>query len=89
MILIESDVWQLLLRQYTDNAIQGSPGIAVDANSNKWVAASGINAVSSFSGSDRRGRHQPGSTSAGLNLPTGVATDGAEQHLDHQRRRRR
>jgi streptogramin lyase len=62
--------------QYTDNAIQGSAGIAVDANSNKWVAAIGINAVGSFTGFSGAASVSP-VRSAGLNLPTGVATDGA------------
>ena len=71
LIFIQNASGSLYYSQYTDNAIQGSAGIAVDANGNTWVAASGINAVSTFgccTASPVR--------SAGLNLPTGVATDG-------------
>jgi streptogramin lyase len=71
VIFIESVSGSFYYSQYTDNAIQGSTGIAVDANGNTWVAASGINAVSTFgccTASPVR--------SAGLSLPTGVATDG-------------
>jgi streptogramin lyase len=72
VIFIQNASGSLYYSQYTDNAIQGPAGIAADASGNEWVAATGINAVSTFgccAASPIR--------SAGLNLPTGVATDGA------------
>jgi hypothetical protein len=51
VILIQNIVRQPPITANTpDNAIQGSAGIAADASGNKWVAATGINAVSSFTG---------------------------------------